>query len=219
MAEHNALGTPGGARGVDDGRQGIRVAVTLDKLRRRLRQPILGDHHARIRGRDRECRGTRLQDDDAGRKGHIAENLGQPLPASGVVDQQQLDRRILQDIGRVLRSVVRVEGHRDQSERQRRLIEDHPIGAIAQQDGDPVPAVERLARERPVPACNPLARFGPGQLRPPGVALEMAIGDPRRRALDALNEEPVQGLGAVDRDQVLGPSAHGLSSWSRRPSQ
>ena len=174
-------------------------------------QPVVRDDHPRVRRgqslaprRPRSSRTTRIGQGDSPRTSANAP------PAAGVLDQQHLDGRVLEDVGGVVRPVVRVERDRHQPERQGGLVEHHPLRAVAQQHRRPGRRATAPPPPGPpasAPPASPISRQV--EFAPAAVALEVAIGDPVRGAPDPLQEEPVQGPGALHRDQILGPSTHG----------
>ena len=140
VAQHHALRPPRGARGVDDGRQGVRVSVPDGKGLRLPGQALaqLGD--TLVGGRT--FAGTPLgeQQHPLQRRG-LREVRRQAAPRRRVLHQQQARAGVFQDVRDVVGPVVHIEWHRDEPETEGRLVEDHPLGGVPEGEGHPVTGV------------------------------------------------------------------------------
>ncbi len=89
-----------------------------------------------------------------------------PFPAPRVLHQQQFDRCILKDIGNCIRSIIGIERHHNQTQRECSLVEHHPLGTVAQQDRNPVAGLQVFSSQRLTPAGHGLSHLPPGQITP-----------------------------------------------------
>jgi hypothetical protein len=113
-------------------------------------QPVGRHHEARAPVGQPVFR--RDQADDALQALGRAGDFGQLPVLELAFDQQQLGVGVIEDIGRAVGAVVEIERHRHQPQRQRGLIEDHPLDAVLQHHRDAVAGNQAFLRQRRLPA-------------------------------------------------------------------
>ena len=195
MAEHHALGPAGGSRGVNNGRQRGRIARHVARLAATLRQPLIDRFEPRVVAGARQ----RFHRQDAHQPAELIAHAGEGFPLLVRAEQQHLATGIVEDIGDVFGTVLRIQRHHDQAEAERRLIKDHPLRRVAQHHRHAIAGLQTVAFQRRLPARDLVIHLRPGVIAPVGVPrVEIAAGDCLRRAFDALAEQ------AVERYRLLG---------------
>ena len=175
VGELHALGSPGGAGGVDEG--GERIVADRAHLERRC-----------LRGQEGVQPGGFVVGDgfDADERGRIGHAFAQSREHPRRVEHQQPCPRVLQAGGDVVGVVDHVEGHHHERESQRSLVDGDPLGAVLQADRHPVAGLEAVVAEGLLPA------------RGEGEHVRGRILAPARRAVAVL-PLPVQDPGGVVR--------------------
>ena len=120
-------------------------------------------------------------------------DLGQFLVLELAFDQQQPGAGMVEDIGRTFRTIVEIQGHRDQTQRQRGLVENHPLDAVLQHHRHAIAWGQPLLHQRGLPARHLGRHLRPGETHPGRVRLvELTIGHLIRRRVDARAEQAAQ---------------------------
>ena len=209
VAEHDALGPAGGAGGVDDRGQGMRVR---GQRRGRPRgggrlQPGLDIAQARVR----VLAVVALEQQHALQAVQIRDRLREPPPVRPGLHQQQAAPGVVEDVGHVVRPVLGVQRHHHQAQPLGGLVEADPVGTVAQLDGDTLAGLEPLGGQRGAPAGHPRTHVLPVDLAPGAFGLvEPAVGGPPGAAAHPLLEQAGERSRSLDRDNVFGPILHAL---------
>jgi hypothetical protein len=129
MAQHDALGSSGGAGGVDDARELVRIpADMLDRIPApggvAVRQP--GGHAGKPRIGRRTRQGLNTQ--DAHQASEPRPEIRKRSPLLGRFEQQQLGAAVLDDVGDIVGPVLGIQRHQHQPQPHRRLIQSNPGG-------------------------------------------------------------------------------------------
>jgi hypothetical protein len=199
VREHHALGPPGRAGGVDDRGELQRVRVHARHPDRVLRQPALGVEHPLVA---RAACGP-SHEQHAHQSAELVAHRRERLPLLERLEQQHLGPAVLDDVGDVVRPVLRVQRHHHRTQAHRRLIVGDPRGAVAQHHRHPVAGRDAVALQRMLPARNLALHFGPGIVAPRRFGLVVfAIGDAARRSAHPLGEQPIERFRLRGRDDV-----------------
>ena len=187
VAEHHALGRAGGAGGVDQRPQLVRLE-RVHRLPVRLLAPPhpaledLGERrHPRRPGHGRVHHHQRLQP-----RQHPAQRP-EPLERGLVLGDGDLGLAVAQDVGHLLGAGGGVQAHRHPSQRHRRQIGDHPLLPVEREDAEAVPPSEAQAVEPHREGAHPRRVLPPGggQVVPPPLGPEGgAVSQPRRLVVE-----------------------------------
>ncbi len=181
VAQHRALRVPGGARGVDHGRQ----VVAIDRSDAVAPRDPVGGLHLGTRDdvleRERAIRelAGRLERDDVleGRAfGADARDLVRLLR---VLDEDGLRLHVVDDERRLARLGLGIDRAGDGPERQRREIGDRPLRARAGDDADGVAVADAEVLQAQRQVRDPVPHLAVGAARP---APRVVVGAPPRRA-------------------------------------
>ncbi len=209
MRQHHALGSAGGAGGVDDGRQSLRVARHVARRPAIFGKPFRQRFHPCI-----ASVGHRVDGKDAREAGELALDVRKRVPLIGALQQQHLAAGILENVSDVVRPVLGVERHHHQPQAQRRLVERHPFRRILQHHRDAVARLQTVALERRLPARDLAIDLRPGVVAPVVVLrIVGAVGDQIRGALHPLAEHPVERYRSFHGNQLTLRLCHGSSSF------
>ena len=199
VAQHHAFRLAGRARGIDDAGQFIRFAghwgLQLDQV---FVQISRGRHETRLIMLEVVQRNKALH------TAHLPDHTAEFLPLRGSLEQHHFHLCIVDDIGDILRAIHRVQRNDHQAQRHRRLIEHHPLRAVAQHDRHAVALDQPFACQRKLPARHLFARLVPAQIDPDRLPrVEITVGDLVRRAPRPFQKQTMQGHRLLRRYHIV----------------
>ena len=201
VTEHHPLRFACGTRGIDDGRQRIRVGGQMT-----CRATVFGEplrNRSQTRFVNRLCQ--RLDDEDTHQTTQLLAQAGKALPLLERAEDDDLATGIVEDVGDIVRPVLRVERHHHQAEAECCLIEHHPFGRIAHHHGDTVASLQTIAFQRRLPTRHLAINLRPTVVTPIGkVLIEIAVRQRLRRTLYAFAQQPVECARLFRRDRLIG---------------
>ena len=206
MREHHTLGTARGTRGINN--RGKVIAATRNVLRfAAMRgQPMIDVQQTWIIGRVSEC----LYREYAHHAAELATHVVKGFPLHVGAKQQHLAARIVDDIGHVFGPVLRVQRHHHQTQTQRRLIENHPFGRVAQHHRHTVARLQTIFFQRGLPACNLMIDLRPGVVAPIRMLrVVISVRHRVRRAFYPFAQQAVERACVFDCNHVLHHVRHG----------
>ena len=139
MAQHDAFGSAGRARGVDDGCQ-TGIGRRLGRLCAVLAtgQQVGQAERGKTARQADVRRGIRVEMDDVLKARDLGRNLGDFLPLVIAGHSQHARPGIVEDIGQVVRRAGQVERYVYPAQIQTGQIEQWPFGAVIGQNSQPV---------------------------------------------------------------------------------
>ena len=163
MREHDALGAPGRARGIDEGGKIGGARSRGERRLRRLFEPCFERH--RRNGGIRIVAEFIVRNDD---ELQIRELTGfaDLTPLELLVGDENLGARVVEDVGRGLRRVDGVKRHGREGVRKDRLVEEHRFHAVGQEHRHARPAFKPHAGECVTPALHFVVRLAEGPVAP-----------------------------------------------------
>ncbi len=127
----------------------------------------------------------------------------QRVPLADLADEQQACAAVAQDVGDVLGIIRGVERYDHEPERLRRLVETHPLDAVAKQHGNPLAGRQLLPRECGLPARSQVPHLAPGVALPsPGCRVILPICLGVRGSVATAQEQTRQGTSFGTADQI-----------------